>query len=102
MDAGTLSWFFTMLIVGLTVFAIMAYFTSKRARHWFSSVNERINDASYWLNEFRKQMMRLKEKIAGKATKSFLEKSLSSAEKKLKEAIGLKQEIVVIARKRKQ
>lgn len=102
MDAGTLSLFFTMLIVGLTAFAIMAYFTSKRVRHWFSSVNERVNDASYWLNEFRKQTMRLKEKVAGKASKGSLEKAFSSAKRKLDEAMGLKQEIVVIARKRKQ
>jgi hypothetical protein len=74
---------FVLFLVGLGVFAIATFFLSKSAKFEFDLTNSRVNEAGYYLNEFRKQANSLKSKAARKINAAEAEKEIAAFAKKL-------------------
>ncbi len=74
---------FVLFLLGLAVFAIATFFLSKNAKLEFDSTNSRLNEAGYYLNEFRKQANALKNQAARKLNAAQAEKEIASFVKKL-------------------
>ncbi len=74
---------FVLFLTGLAIFAIATFFLSKNAKFGFDSTNSRINEAGYYLNEFRKQSNALKKKAAEKLNAAQAEKEIAWYAKEL-------------------
>ncbi len=74
---------FMLFLLGLAVFAIATFFLSKNVKLEFDSMNSRVNEAGYYLNEFRKQANALKNQAARKLNAVQAEKEIASFAKKL-------------------
>lgn len=74
---------FILFLTGLAIFAITTFFLSKNAKLGFDGTNSRINEAGYYLNEFRKQSNALKRKATEKLNAAQAEKEIAWYAKEL-------------------
>jgi hypothetical protein len=72
-------------LVGLAAFAAAVYWFSRSSRRGFDSTRGRLNEVSFYLNEFSKSATKIREKAASKATPVLVEKKLEVAAKDLEE-----------------
>ncbi len=81
-------------LLGLAAFAAALYWFSRESKRGFGNAGSRLNEVSFYLNEFRKNTAKLRDKAAAKATAAFVEKKLVSAAHELEEerAIQLEKE----------
>ena len=81
-------------LLGLAAFAAALYWFSRESKRGFGSTGSRLNEISFYLNEFRKSAAKIRDKAGVKASAAFVEKKLLSAARELEEerAIQLEKE----------